>query len=266
MELRDVMRTTPATRAFTDEPVTDEVLYDILEHARFAPERGQPSGLEGDRRARLRDEGVGSASSTTSVSGSMSAFTGRVWSPSWRPTTATGSRSISRWPEPSLCPTSLPMSDRPGTDRDPARHRLCVERGQRLGPGPGDRRRLRHSVRAEHPPGSRERGPGATRTSVLARQEPALRRAAPRPRLFILATMIPLGKPVKEITKLRRGRGRGLHNGGCLRRPRVHIAAERQLSPSQPQPEDPGHWVHLEGSADERRQRPTPVAQASSGG
>src|SRR5947199_195885 len=34
------MRSTPATRAFTDEPVPDEVLYRMLEHARFAPSGG----------------------------------------------------------------------------------------------------------------------------------------------------------------------------------------------------------------------------------
>ena len=40
MELRAAMRTTPATRAFTDDPVPDDVLYSILEHARFAPNGG----------------------------------------------------------------------------------------------------------------------------------------------------------------------------------------------------------------------------------
>src|SRR5262249_52537640 len=40
MELRTVMRTTPATRAFTDDPLPDDVLYDILYDARFAPHGG----------------------------------------------------------------------------------------------------------------------------------------------------------------------------------------------------------------------------------
>ena len=39
---------------------------------------------------------------------------------------------------------------------------------------------------------------------MLARQEPALRELLGIPREYALATMIPLGKPVKEITKLRR--------------------------------------------------------------
>lgn len=44
MELSDVMRTTPATRAFTDEPVSDETLHRILDHARFAPSGGNRQG------------------------------------------------------------------------------------------------------------------------------------------------------------------------------------------------------------------------------
>jgi nitroreductase len=40
MELRTVMRTTPSTREFTDDDLPDDVLYDILELARFAPNGG----------------------------------------------------------------------------------------------------------------------------------------------------------------------------------------------------------------------------------
>lgn len=40
MELGEVMRTTAAIRSFTDEPVDDELLAEILEVARFAPSGG----------------------------------------------------------------------------------------------------------------------------------------------------------------------------------------------------------------------------------
>lgn len=40
MELADVMRTTGAVRTFTDEPVPDPLLYDVLDVARFAPSGG----------------------------------------------------------------------------------------------------------------------------------------------------------------------------------------------------------------------------------
>ena len=44
MELYEVMRTTFSARDFSDEPVSDEVLGRILEHARFAPSGGNRQG------------------------------------------------------------------------------------------------------------------------------------------------------------------------------------------------------------------------------
>ncbi len=45
MDLYDVMRTTGAVRRFTDDPVPDEVLERILDHARFAPTGGNRQGM-----------------------------------------------------------------------------------------------------------------------------------------------------------------------------------------------------------------------------
>ena len=44
MELYKIMRTTFSAREYTDEPVTDEVLYKILDNARFAPSGGNRQG------------------------------------------------------------------------------------------------------------------------------------------------------------------------------------------------------------------------------
>ena len=44
MELYDVMRTAFAARDFVDEPVPDEVLHRILDNARFAPSGGNRQG------------------------------------------------------------------------------------------------------------------------------------------------------------------------------------------------------------------------------
>jgi nitroreductase len=44
MELKQVMRTAFAAREFVDEPVSDEVLYRILDHARYAPSGGNRQG------------------------------------------------------------------------------------------------------------------------------------------------------------------------------------------------------------------------------
>ena len=50
---------------------------------------------------------------------------------------------------------------------------------------------------------ARDAGYGGHFTSVLARQEPALRELLGIPKTYALATMLPLGKPTKEITKPR---------------------------------------------------------------
>jgi len=44
MELLDVMRTTGAVREFTDQSVSDEVLFRVLDAARFAPSGGNVQG------------------------------------------------------------------------------------------------------------------------------------------------------------------------------------------------------------------------------
>jgi nitroreductase len=44
MELNEVMRTTFAAREYTGEPLPDEVLYRILDNARFAPSGGNRQG------------------------------------------------------------------------------------------------------------------------------------------------------------------------------------------------------------------------------
>ena len=44
MELATALTTTPATRAFTDRPIDDATLVDILDDARFAPSGGNRQG------------------------------------------------------------------------------------------------------------------------------------------------------------------------------------------------------------------------------
>jgi nitroreductase len=51
---------------------------------------------------------------------------------------------------------------------------------------------------------ARAAGYGGHLTTVLAREERAVRELLAIPSEYALATMIPLGKPAKEITKLRR--------------------------------------------------------------
>ena len=58
MDLYDVMRTTFAARDFTDQEVSDEVLFRILDNARFAPSGGNRQGWKvlviKDRKVRIQ--------------------------------------------------------------------------------------------------------------------------------------------------------------------------------------------------------------------
>jgi nitroreductase len=61
MELRDALRTTSAVRDFEDRPVPRELLYDVLDVARFAPSGGNRQGWrvivvdDPDQRRAVRD-------------------------------------------------------------------------------------------------------------------------------------------------------------------------------------------------------------------
>lgn len=61
MELSEVMRSSGAVRAFNREPVSPEVLYRVLDHARFAPSGGNLQGWhvivvrDRERRRKLAD-------------------------------------------------------------------------------------------------------------------------------------------------------------------------------------------------------------------
>ncbi len=61
MDLYEVMRVTGTVRAFLPDPVPDDILYRVLDHARFAPNGGNRQGWriivvkEGELRRALRD-------------------------------------------------------------------------------------------------------------------------------------------------------------------------------------------------------------------
>ena len=66
MELYEAMRTTFACRDFTDDPLPDEVIYEMIENARFSPSGGNRQGNRviivrdmATRAAALRPDGAG---------------------------------------------------------------------------------------------------------------------------------------------------------------------------------------------------------------
>ena len=66
MELNDVMRTTFAARDYTGEEMSDAVLYEILDNARFAPSGGN---RQGNRVIVVRDQNTKNALGELNIPG-----------------------------------------------------------------------------------------------------------------------------------------------------------------------------------------------------
>jgi nitroreductase len=198
------MQTTPATRAFTDEEVSDETLYDILDQARFAPNGGNRQAW---RVIIVRDP-------------ETKARIGKLYD--------LGFREYAGFHRAGLVPFVAANDGKPPQiDLDEARTVPLPNEPSHIGTAPvlvvilldtmavssvdsglgrvpvttgGSAFPFAHNILLA----ARDIGLGGHVTSVLSRQEPALRELLHIPDHFILATMIPLGRPVTEITKLRR--------------------------------------------------------------
>jgi nitroreductase len=207
MELREVMRTTPATRDFTDEPVSDEVLHSILDVARFAPSGGNRQGWQvvvlkdPEVRARIRD----------------------LYVLSWREYTAHGNAGLvafapiddGNWTGPAVdlevaraTPAPLPFADH--LDQVPVLMVVVVELAQLAVMDNGLGRQSIVGGASVYPfchnvlLAARDAGLGGVMATVLCRQEPAVREVLGIPEGHAVAATIGLGHPVKQITRLRR--------------------------------------------------------------
>jgi nitroreductase len=207
MELYDVMRTTPAARDFTDEPVDDAVVHRILDHARFAPSGGNRQGWrvivvrDPETRRRVRE----------------------LYQLGWQEYMAHVDRGLvpfapadgGRWTGPAVdleraraTPRPFPFADR--LEHVPVMLVLCAELGALAVTDNGlDRQSIvggasvypfAHNVLLA----ARNEGLGGILPTVLVRQEPAVRALLGIPPAFAVAGLIALGRPARVITRLRR--------------------------------------------------------------
>ncbi len=207
MDLYDVMRTTPATRAFTDEPVSDEALHRILDHARFAPSGGNRQGW---RVVILRDPALRSRIA-------------ELYDLSWREYSAFTDAGLvpfapdehGRW---TGSPVDLEAARRQprdglfdgGISTAPVlllivadlRQLACLDNGldRQSIVGGGSIYPFTHNLLLA----ARNEGLGGVLTSVLARQEEAVSELLGIPEGHGLAGLLALGHPEKQITRLRR--------------------------------------------------------------
>jgi nitroreductase len=213
MELRQVMRTTPSTRVFTEDPVPDEVLYEILDDARFAPNGGNRQAWQvivvrdpttKRRLAELYELGMREYGGHAGIGVVPFVASEAFWrnppdresQPAIDLDEARSTPLPTGFPEyladvPVLLILTLDLTKVSAVDSGLGR--LSISTGASIYP-------FAHNILLA----ARDRGYGGHVTSVLARQEPEVRKLLNIPEEQVVATMLPLGKPVKEITKLRR--------------------------------------------------------------
>lgn len=202
MDLYDVMRTTPAVREFTADPLPDETLHRILDHARFAPSGGNRQGVRivvvQDQQTRER--------------------LAELNKPAVRRYVAQIKAGQSPWNslEPPI-PTAeeIAATDVPEQFTKPVLTAgavlvVCVDLGV-VASTDQDLDRVGVISGASVYPmvwnillAARNEGFGGTITTMAAAEEPAVRGLLGIPDAYAVAAVIPLGRPVKQLTKLRR--------------------------------------------------------------
>ena len=202
MELYDVMRTTFAARDFVDEPVPDEVLHRILDNARFAPSGGNRQGW---RVSVVRD------------SGKREALVPLI-EPTFRRYLAEVRAGANPWNV--VAPAEVSQEDLdavvipPGfverLVRAPVLLLVTVDLAVVAAMD-------RHLPRIGVVPGAsiypfvwnillaaRNEGLGGTLTTFVAAREPDVKALFDIPESHAVAAMLPMGKPVRQLTRLSR--------------------------------------------------------------
>jgi len=202
MELNDVMQTTFAAREFTDDPLSDDVLFEILDIARFAPSGGN---RQGNRVIIIRDQDTKIALSDLAR-------------PAAKRYTAQIKAGESPWQ--SVYPTKVTEAEIEATE--PSHHLtqsfiraqvvlvFVVDLGKvasmdqfldRVGviSGASIYPFVWNTLMA-----ARQAGFGGTITTLAAAQEPKVQKLLNIPGEFAVAAVVPMGKPIKQLSKLRR--------------------------------------------------------------
>jgi nitroreductase len=201
MELYDAMRTTGAVRRFTDDPLPDDVLERILDNARFAPTGGNRQGV---RVIVVREEGTRQELADLSLPGSkrylaQSANGESPWNPLHESgvdeatVSATDGTPMvaSLLGAPVVLVFCLNLGAVAATDQN--LDRIGVIAGASVYPFVWN---VLLAARSE--------GFGGVPTTMAVSEEPAVRNLLGIPNEYAVASVMPLGKPVHQPTKLKR--------------------------------------------------------------
>ena len=202
MDLYDVMRTTPAVREFTGDPLPDETLERILENARFAPSGGN---RQGTRVIVVRDQSTRERLAELNKP-AVRRYVAQIkagqspWNPLEPPAPTAEEIAATEVPEAFTKPVLtaaavlvfvVDLGVVAAMDQD--LDRIGLISGASVYP------LVWNTLLA-----ARNEGFGGTITTMAVAQEPAVRELLGIPEQYAVAAVVPLGRPVKQLTRLRR--------------------------------------------------------------
>ena len=202
MELYEAMRTCFAAREFTEEAVSDATLYRLLEHARFAPSGGNRQGWKvlvvKDRSIRRQLKAL---VAPTIKEYKACAKAGETPFNTINPSAVDQQAIDATSPDfplvddlesvPVMLVVCVDLSQVSSMDRDLSR--IGVISGASIYPF------VWNILLA-----ARNEGLGGVLTTFLAHQESAAKKLLNIPPHYAIASTVGIGKPVKQLTKLRR--------------------------------------------------------------
>jgi nitroreductase len=202
MELDDALRTTFSAREFTAEPLPDATLYRILDRARFAPSGGNRQGW---RVLVVRDRATREALAALNV-------------PAAKRYAAQVANSESPWntiDPPRVDAATIERTQPPARLTDSVLRAavvlvLCVDL-KVVASTDSELDRVGVISGASIYPfawnvllAARQEGFGGTITTLAVAEEPRIQLLLGIPKHVAVAAVMPLGRPVKQLTKLRR--------------------------------------------------------------
>ena len=205
MELYDVMRTTFACRDFTDDDVPDEVLHRMFDNARFAPSGGN---RQGGKVIVVRDPETKRRLGELCFPAMRIALTqiraGENYWQSVEPTSIDTAAAVADTRLPVMLPLFANLEKVPVVllvavdlkvvaSMDKELDRVGVVSGASIYP-------LAWSLLMS----ARNEGYGGVMTTLVTSAEPAVQELLGLEPHIAVAAMLPIGKPVKQLTRLKR--------------------------------------------------------------
>jgi nitroreductase len=203
MELYDVMRTTFAARDYTDDPISDETLHRIFDSARFAPTGGNRQGgkiivIRDDVMKRRLGELCFPAARVYLAQREAGENPWNAVIPSGVDADSVGNSAAAPLPifenldkAPVVLIAVVDLRLVASTDKE--LDRIGVISGGSIYP-------LVWNILL----GARNEGLGGVLTTIIASAEPAVQELLQLEPHEAVAALLPIGKPVKQLTKLRR--------------------------------------------------------------